>query len=628
MAFTQINGMQIQDASISTEDLALNSIDAAVIKDGTIQDAKVVTVSADKITLKDQTNKFAATEVESALVELSAGITKNNTDLSKVINDNYNMLDTLITDGLNTVNQTITINQNSASAQLNSQVSTLNSTITANKTDIEGKLATQATTLNSSMTSKDAVIDARITTEVAGLNSTISANKTDIEDKLTTQIAAVNAAKADKNGNVANDFAVKNVTLAGNILPTVNGTQDIGSPTNRFSTIYVNEAKLSTNTLYIGDTPVLGTSADTIMVKADANQGVTVATKGTGITTVQSEAGVTLSTSGMNADVKVQAAGVGAAVRLTAAREVDIQGPNINLTGAVAVTGATSLQDLTITGNLTVNGTTTTVNTATLSVTDNIVEINKGQVGSGVTAGSAGLKVDRGDAAAYMMVFDEVDDMFKVGMAGQLETIASQNWVNAHMYVHPTSHPATIITEDTTHRFMTDTERGKLSGIEIGAQVNQLAFSNVKVGSAVVAANNITSTIEFIPGSNVSIVADTVNDTITINATAAPYVHPATHPATMITEDATHRFMLDTERTRLSNMKQAITGSSSFAGLFNFNQITLPITMANTAYTVSVMPTANTNCNLGEVWVEKTTTSIKIYNTGTFTGTFDYTILY
>ncbi|GAB6169702.1 hypothetical protein JCM1393_21620 [Clostridium carnis] len=40
---------------------------------------------------------------------------------------------------------------------------------------------------------------------------------------------------------------------------------------------------------------------------------------------------------------------------------------------------------------------------------------------------------------------------------------------NANNYLHPANHPATMITEDATHRFMTDTERTKLNGIATGA---------------------------------------------------------------------------------------------------------------------------------------------------------------
>ncbi|MGI6522825.1 MAG: hypothetical protein ACOX2Y_02970 [Christensenellales bacterium] len=37
---------------------------------------------------------------------------------------------------------------------------------------------------------------------------------------------------------------------------------------------------------------------------------------------------------------------------------------------------------------------------------------------------------------------------------------------NANNYIHPSNHPASIITQDANNRFMTDTERNKLSGIE------------------------------------------------------------------------------------------------------------------------------------------------------------------
>lgn len=68
---------------------------------------------------------------------------------------------------------------------------------------------------------------------------------------------------------------------------------------------------------------------------------------------------------------------------------------------------------------------------------------------------------------------------------------------NANNYTHPSSHPANIITEDSTHKFVTDAEKTKLAGIE---------------------------------------------------ANANKYVHPDSHAATMITEDSTHRFVTDAEK--------------------------------------------------------------------------------
>jgi hypothetical protein len=65
-------------------------------------------------------------------------------------------------------------------------------------------------------------------------------------------------------------------------------------------------------------------------------------------------------------------------------------------------------------GDLTVTGTTTTLNTTTVSVEDNIIEVNLQSDGS-ATATTGGLEVNRGsgvDKASF--VFDEAVDKFKV----------------------------------------------------------------------------------------------------------------------------------------------------------------------------------------------------------------------
>lgn len=69
----------------------------------------------------------------------------------------------------------------------------------------------------------------------------------------------------------------------------------------------------------------------------------------------------------------------------------------------------------------------------------------------------------------------------------------------------------------------TTTEKNKLSGIATGAEVNQNAFSNVKVGSTTVAADSKTDTLELVAGSNVTLTPDATNDKITIAATDTTY---------------------------------------------------------------------------------------------------------
>ena len=69
-------------------------------------------------------------------------------------------------------------------------------------------------------------------------------------------------------------------------------------------------------------------------------------------------------------------------------------------------------------GNLLVGGNTTTVTKTELSVTDNTITLNKGEVGSGVTLGTAGLEVDRGSAANVSILWNETFDKWTLTSDG------------------------------------------------------------------------------------------------------------------------------------------------------------------------------------------------------------------
>jgi len=305
-------------------------------------------------------------------------------------------------------------------------------------------------------------------TTVAGYGITDAYTKTETDSAI--------AASA---GGLTKDFSSKNLTVAGDILPTTNGVQNIGSATQRFASIFVNEARLSANTLYIGDTPILGTAQDTISFKADPNQSINIQTRGTGSTLVTSEKGVTLETTGLNADVIIQAGGTGSKIRVGAAQTVDITAPELTVYGNSTVTGNQHISgNLALTGNLTFSGAATTINATTVTTSDNIIVLNNGEVGSGVTAGKAGLQVDRGDQADYQILFDETDDLFKVGMVNQLEAIASRPWVASnfadigHIGSGAGAH---AVATTAVNGFMSSTDKAKLDGIVTGASVSSVA---------------------------------------------------------------------------------------------------------------------------------------------------------
>lgn len=123
-----------------------------------------------------------------------------------------------------------------------------------------------------------------------------------------------------------------------------------------------------------------------------------------------------------------------------------------------------------------------------------------------VTDNLLGGKVDK--VAGKGLSTEDYTSAEKTKLAGIAES--------ANNYVHPSTHAATMIDTDVTHRFITDTELTKLGGISTGANKTEASLTN----------------------GNIKI--DTNETTV--------YTHPSTHDATMINEDSTHRFVTDTEK--------------------------------------------------------------------------------
>lgn len=83
-----------------------------------------------------------------------------------------------------------------------------------------------------------------------------------------------------------------------------------------------------------------------------------------------------------------------------------------------------TLGDITIKGNVTQEGDTFISQAETVEINDNLLLINKGEVGAGVTKGIAGIEIDRGTLPNYQIIFDESDKRFKAGEVGNIWPLA------------------------------------------------------------------------------------------------------------------------------------------------------------------------------------------------------------
>ena len=92
---------------------------------------------------------------------------------------------------------------------------------------------------------------------------------------------------------------------------------------------------------------------------------------------------------------------------------------NTNVNNNLIVDGNASVQgSLTVTQDLTVQGSLTYLNTTNTEIKDNIIILNKGETAAGVTAGTAGIEVDRGTADSAWLKWNEPTDTWEFGLNG------------------------------------------------------------------------------------------------------------------------------------------------------------------------------------------------------------------
>ena len=90
-----------------------------------------------------------------------------------------------------------------------------------------------------------------------------------------------------------------------------------------------------------------------------------------------------------------------------------------NLIGPSDPTASFS-HDVSIAGNLTVSGTLTSIQTTNTTITDNTITLNDGETGAGVTAGSAGIEIDRGTLDNATLLWNETIDAFELKVGANL----------------------------------------------------------------------------------------------------------------------------------------------------------------------------------------------------------------
>jgi len=209
------------------------------------------------------------------------------------------------------------------------------------------------------------------------------------------------------------------VTAGGSIIPSTDNTYDLGSPTKMWKDIYVGPGSL-----YVNGQKVIQDESGAIVVSADINENLGLRTSGsgnieldptgTGSVNIKGPLVVEAGANFSSADGEGIAFGSGiksdAITSKTLNTDLSLSG---NGTGKVYLNDNAEVNgNLVVGGNLVVSGTTTTVNSETISLADNIIDLNSNFT-TGAPTENAGLRIMRGDSSAVQIRWNESTDKWE-----------------------------------------------------------------------------------------------------------------------------------------------------------------------------------------------------------------------
>jgi hypothetical protein len=149
----------------------------------------------------------------------------------------------------------------------------------------------------------------------------------------------------------------------------------------------------------------------------------------------------------------------------------------------VKTSGGTIDGSLTVTGDLTIQGTSVTVDTQSLLILDNIITLNRNQIGTPISTLKSGVEIERGDLSNYFFVFEESSQLFKVGISNQLQAVCTRNDTLQTGYVYFDSNQQMLINRSITSSDVSDLSQSpwttSASNIYYGLTSN---MSNVGIG--------------------------------------------------------------------------------------------------------------------------------------------------
>jgi len=246
---------------------------------------------------------------------------------------------------------------------------------------------------------------------------------TDQFDVESTHITTATQTALDLKAPLAAPTFTGTVTT-GHVIPATDITFDLGSPTKMWRDIYVGPGSL-----YVNGQKVLQTDAGDVVITADANENLALRTSGSGNIELDPtgagsvnikgplvvEAGANFSSNDGNGIAFSNGIKADSVASNTLNTDLSLSG---NGTGKVYLNDNAEVNgNLVVGGNLTVSGTTTTVNSETISLADNIIDLNSNFT-TGTPTENAGIKIKRGDSSDVQIRWNESTDKWEITTDG------------------------------------------------------------------------------------------------------------------------------------------------------------------------------------------------------------------
>ena len=343
-----------------------------------------------------------------------------NTELLAAIGTEETNRNTAIGTAVSGAIATEVTNRNTAIEDaIDAEVVLRDAAIASNATADRAYTDTAISTLN---TSVSGALDTHAldTTNIHGITDTAELATKSYADAIGTTATNALALKAPLSSpTFTGTVVLPTVTAGGSIVPTTDNTFDLGSPTNMWKDIYVGPGSL-----YVNGQKVLQDESGAIVVSADINENLGLRTSGsgnieldptgTGSVNIKGplvvEAGAAFSSNDGNGIAFSNGIKADSVASNTLNTDLSLSG---NGTGKVYLNDNAEVNgNLVVGGDLTVSGTTTTVNSETISLADNIIDLNSNFT-TGTPTENAGLRIMRGDSNAVQVRWNESTDKWE-----------------------------------------------------------------------------------------------------------------------------------------------------------------------------------------------------------------------